>query len=239
MDPTLDQLIPVAHLDEQIAERLELQARARRKLAKAIESIAAAEAHLAAQRAALEQLRTEELEHQRELKRAEGMRDSAQRALDAGLGDAAASERQIARCAELIDAAETALLERMDTRETLEAARDAAQDALTDAHAHQDRLKAELEPAIETWAAAVAELQSHRAHALSGVPRDVDAEYHRMFRKHGAALSRVHGDTCKRCARVVPLQRVTDIKQNRLVHCDGCGLWLWIDLAPKEETAAS
>lgn len=237
MDADLAQLVPIALLDDQLADLHERIGRAQRKLAKAEEEVARLTAAIAGHDEAITALKRTERAQQTELERVDGLRRSAQDALDNGYGSADAAQRQIDRCAELADAAETAILEAMEAREARQAARTQAeadrvqaQEALATAHAT-------LDPTIEGWRTEVRVLSTERSPLVAALARDIGGTYAQMHARKGSALAVCQDGVCTACSRVVPLRRTTDIKQGRLVTCDGCGRWLYAPPEPATSEA--
>lgn len=228
MDPYLEALMPLAVLDDRLAvisDRLRHQGRKRTALDQAV---ADATARVAAADARLAELRQDELKHSNEIRRLEGLRDSARNALAQGMGSAEAAERQIERCVALLDEHETAVLEDLEARDTAHAERKGAAATLEEARA---RLAAEA-PAFDAELARLREeqeaLQIDRGSRVRSLPKDVQTTYVGLHATRGTALSAMAGDTCSACQHVVPMGRRTDLRQGRLVTCDGCGRWLYL-----------
>ena len=231
MDTPLAELLPLAHLDhriDELTEGLRVRERKLRDLAAAVE---AAETQLSELGQEAEALTQHERELATKVRKLEAARESAQRAWDQAIGDPAAAEHQLATAREHLDAVETEQLELMEGRDALETAtaeaqtqREAALEALEGPKGEALRVER------ERLRTKLADAREARSEALGGLSRELRGRYEPLHDHCGGlALSPVGEDrTCGLCHRVVPLQKVTDAKDLRLVTCDGCGRLLYL-----------
>lgn len=179
----------------------------------ALTALEALDAQIAASRA-------EEAQLLKRLKAYESQRDAALRAQAAGMGGDAV-DRQLTNTASLIDEVETALLELLDARDALLAQRDDARrnqddaaSAAASAHVEHDaRLAADRKARDAQRRRILDRVQViHRDH------RELDPA--RASRRQ---TSRLAGNTCSQCHRVIPLNFIADIEDDIPVRCEGCG----------------
>lgn len=237
MQTELDLLLPVARADDALADLRERISRAEAKVAAAAAVAAEREQRVAAIEVEHMGLRREERKHQEALRKAEGLRKQANDALAAGLGDAAAAERQIERCSEIIDQSETAILEILGQRDDLDREALAVAAELAEARATHARVVGETAPQLQSWRNEAAAREAVRGRALEGVPDHLVQVYTELRRSRGRAFARIERESCSACSWVVPVQRRLDLRSGRVLPCDGCGRWL-VD-ATKWEAAAS
>jgi predicted nucleic acid-binding Zn-ribbon protein len=228
VDIHVDDLVPIALLEEQEAALATHLRNAEVRVEKQRAIVARARERLAALDADLERNRKAEREAQEEIRKAQSLRSSAQRALDQGLGNAAAVEHQLATCAATLDRAETEVLELMMARDELTPIRAGVAKELDDAAAALTALEAETKPAVAAWKAEAQRAAAERQALRAKLPRDLGAAYDAVVARRGSGLARVVDKVCTACARAVPSQRLIDVRAGRLVQCDGCSRWLWI-----------
>lgn len=227
MDHDLELLLPLASLDTTKLARLDDLRRARQRLEADGRAVDDAQAHLDEVNAALATLRKEERHHDDELRRLAGLKSSAENALAQGHGDPAGAERQIQRCNDLIDEHETAQLELYERRDTLESQHDEAAIALETAQAALTADRERLEPNIDAWNRAIADIETERATHRAALAADIRSQYDDLVARKKFALAALSGDACTACHTVVPLQRGADVRQGRMVMCSGCARWLY------------
>ncbi|MCB9665606.1 MAG: hypothetical protein H6732_15965 [Alphaproteobacteria bacterium] len=238
MDPYLASLLPLATLDDRLATLKDQLRHVARKQAALDAACTEAQARLAAAEARLAELRADERKHTDEIRRLEALRDQARSALAQGFGSAEAAERQIARCDALLDEHETAALEDMEARDEVGAERTAAQAALAEAEARRAADGPGLDAQHTRLADEQARLEVDRGSRVRALPREVQGTYTGLHtQRGGTALAVLEGDACTACRHVVPYQLRNDLKQGRLVTCDGCGRWLFLRSQAEAVTA--
>ena len=204
MEGELWPFLPVAKIDDRVSALRERIRHINRKIESAKKAGVDARAEGKRIEGALKELLEEERSQRRELQRVKNLAESAQRALDAGAGDAAAAERQLAHCAESTDAIETQMLEQMMQRDELEqaqtdnaAAIQAADDLLAE---HEATLAPEKAKHIREGKDLLSQRETH----LAAIPPDTVALYIHQFKRHGSALACVDDGACEACKRVAP-----------------------------------
>lgn len=232
MDVHVDDLVPLALQEEREAALADRIRNAEKRLEKERAAVAQIRARLATLDAELERLRVEERAAQEEIRKAQGLRSSAQRALDQGLGNPAAVQHQLDTCAATLDRVETQVLEILLRRDELAPERAAVAKQVEEATAALATLQGDTAPAVAAWKAEAADTAAARKALRAKLPRDVGATYDTLHGKRGTALARVVDKVCVGCARAVPSQRLLDVRAGRLVQCDGCNRWLWIAATP-------
>ncbi len=225
MTDLLDLVLPIARAElrltaaRQALHHLErLEARADEGAEAAARVASAAEAHHAATRSALRGVETE-------LARYQQQREAAQRALEVGAGGEAAL-RQVETCAARIDTLELEALEAMDAVEASAAALAAAREAHVAASAAASRLRDDHDPQRRHHEAVATEAGAAAGEAAKALPRDLLTQLHAILRRHRPATALLESGACAACHRRAALQHVADLRQGRVVTCDGCGRWL-------------
>jgi hypothetical protein len=110
LNPELEQLVALADLDDEIARHQKARADALAAVPTADKVVAAAVAAHDAAKAALAAHAPKESAIDRQMDDYKVQRGRAVRALETGMGDAAAAERQQAQCEAILDRLETELL---------------------------------------------------------------------------------------------------------------------------------
>lgn len=232
MDPYLEQLIPIAKLDDALFDLKERTVRAKNKIAKADKGAKDASAARQAIDDQLAALKKEEKAHAAELTRLENLLAAANRALAEGMGDPDVAQRQIEKCSDLIDEHETGVLEIMETRDDLIEQGEAAKTAEAEAAANAADTRSSLLPQIDAFVAETKAKDGERTTLVAALPRDIRNQYTSIHSQRGSALAELVDETCTACRHVVPLMRGSDVRAGRLVHCDGCGRWLYVEPQP-------
>jgi predicted nucleic acid-binding Zn-ribbon protein len=217
MDPVLEALLPLAAIDERVRALAEQRRRLERKLDKL-------RSEDDTRRAAVETLTATMAE-----------RRKAVTALEAGMGDAAAAERQRQTCAHRIDDLETEILEAMEQREEDDEALAARTEEAAAAAAAREEGEATMGPELEGVIAESARLVASREEHTPNLPAYEREQYRRLLARKKYALARLVDRTCTACQSTVPYQIRNDLQQGRLVNCENCARWLYL---PQEETAA-
>jgi len=172
----------------------------------------------------LDTLKTRERSCTRELEENQQRRQTTQRMIDTGsTPNYAASERQLAQTAAIIDRLETQLLELMDEKESAEKERKALEKERQQAQINREKAvkaKAEREPKLR---AEMTEVIAKKEVASQEMPFTYRGHYQELRRKKRAALVNVEGEICQSCHMIVPAQRVVETRMARAVHtCPGC-----------------
>ncbi len=150
---------------------------------------------------------------------------SANRALEAALGNPDVAERQIAQSEAGISEADDrgiALLMAFD--EWTLALRKADQ-ALAAANAAVTTLNADLAKRRSKSQARIDAARALVAAARPSLPRETVLRYDSL-RRRGFAVAKVHNHACSACAGHVQPQHLADLHKGRLEPCRGCGRFL-------------
>ncbi len=166
----------------------------------------------------------EEREKTRESEELQERRKNTQRMIDTGTSpNYAASERQLAQIAGLLDGLDTRLLELMDLQETaakekkeLEKEREKVAATREQLAAARSVREAPLRAEMTTWLA-------KKELAAKEFPREWNGHYEELRRKRRPALVNVVDGICSSCQMLVTPQRVVETMMGRAVHvCPGC-----------------
>lgn len=176
---------------------------------------------------ALAELRDAERAASREVNLYEKRSATATRALEQGLGDPAAAQRQIEQCAQIIDDLETRQIELMEAIE-------AAQQTLSERQRAQS--EAEQALAIHVQGARVeldsiekeqATLTPQRDRARAALPKELGLRYDLIRTKKGTATALLQpDDACAACRLRAPMAEASDVRRGLLKSCRGCGRYL-------------
>lgn len=225
----LRQLVELTEVDDEIASKEAKLAASRARVPNATKARDVAKQALedakAEQKSFLEAQRAKEREEEQYQTRL----SRAQRALETGVGDADAAERQRVQCLEILDGLETDLLEMMETAEAHEATVAGRTQELADREAD---IGTEAEAAAPESAALERELTVLRGRrdGLREVIHDIEVKRYDALRgrKKRPVSPLVNGRDCKACNRVVVANTLTELRAGRLVGCGGCGRWLYM-----------
>jgi predicted nucleic acid-binding Zn-ribbon protein len=204
-----------------------------RKAQKARDVLAAMEGAHAKAVAALDEriaehkdLRKAEKAAERKMTLYQQRRQSAVHALENGLGDTDAAQRQIDQCSAILDETETeilGLLENQDTAATQVAgAESALKEAATALSGVQQTVPADL-AALHTKASGVRQERNVAFARLEAPTRD---RYESLATRKGTAVARIERGCCSACQRVIQPQHIADLKRGRIIPCHGCYRWL-------------
>jgi predicted nucleic acid-binding Zn-ribbon protein len=235
MDPVLEALLPLAAIDERVRALAEQRRRLERKLDKLRSEDDTRRAAVETLTATMAERRKAVTALEAEMRRFEQQRDRAVRALEMGMGDAAAAERQRQTCAHRIDDLETEILEAMEQREEDDEALAARTEEAAAAAAAREEGEATMGPELEGVIAESARLVASREEHTPNLPAYEREQYRRLLARKKYALARMVDRTCTACQSTVPYQIRNDLHQGRLVNCENCARWLYL---PQEETAA-
>jgi len=224
-----DDLVQLRDMDthDRAADRARREAeklrQARRDAEGVIDAARAEVARIEGEQAALKKA-----EHatQRGLEQARTYRSRAERALQQGLGDADAAQRQLESTSDQIDELETQMLEHMEAADSLAAARAAAEVAVEKAvEAHATLMK--------TWASELATQEQRAAdesarlqELAAGVPADLRDRYESHRAKRRWAVAVIREGACNACNKVVRQQHISDLRRGLLKPCLGCNRFL-------------
>ncbi len=200
--------------------------RLRSALKEAEEAVTAAGARVAEAEATFEANRAEERNTQRRLDELKAKHASAMRVLETGIGNAEAAERQRVSCAELLDQAETSMLETLEAQDAARAKVEAAKAELARVRAVLATANTELPPRITELSASAARVQAELEGALAELPSDLRTRYRGLREKGRWPVARVREGSCDACRMTVPSQSQLELKRGKLVSCHGCHRWL-------------
>jgi predicted nucleic acid-binding Zn-ribbon protein len=227
LNPELEQLVALADLDDEIARHQKARADALAAVPTADKVVAAAVAAHDAAKAALAAHAPKESAIDRQMDDYKVQRGRAVRALETGMGDAAAAERQQAQCEAILDRLETELLGLFEVRDGLEQAVASTSAAIDAARKKRDEIAAAAAPALAAADAALARLTPDRDAARAAVPAPELGRYDALRSRQRRPVARIDGDTCSACNRVVVPHQQHEIARGRLVTCAGCNRWLY------------
>lgn len=179
----------------------------------------------------LEALRETERATAREVERYTRRRATAVRALETGMGNADAAQKQVEQCDAIIDDLETRQLEEM---EGIEGARDAlasTEATLAEAERHLTAEETTVPPILATRQNTRAGKQAARDAIWSEVPKDLQSRYTLVRKKKKTAVTFLVDGYCKSCRMKPPLETTSEIGRGFLKTCPGCGRYL---VAPPE-----
>ena len=162
----------------------------------------------------------------REVETYEKRKAGAQRALETGMGDPDAAERQVAQCIQIIDDLENRELEEMEAIEEALVNLDAAEASLIGAEAFLVSETEAAPPEIATHEASRAVAQTERDQAWADVPKDLQLRYELVRKKKKYAAVELRDGYCLACRVHVPLQEASDVNRGLLKHCHSCGRFL-------------
>lgn len=193
-------------------------------VARATAELAAARAADEAAKARLAELKVEERKLGRELDEYVQKRRQTQALIDEGKApDYDAAQRQVERCAKLIDELEDKGLANLEATEVAGAAAAQAAKALTKAQEGLAEAQAALgarEPGLLTELAA--ETKARDA-AWAELRAEYRGPYSDLRRRKRRVLVNVAEGTCAQCHMRVPPQRMVEVQTSRAVHtCPGC-----------------
>jgi len=191
-------------------------------------ALADAEAHLAQVEEDAQSLRKTELTAHRDLERARTYQTRARRALEEGLGDAEAAQRQLEQTTVQIDDLETQLLEHMESGDAMTEKRASAATAIDSAKAHLaellERFDGELAAHLAEEAQQAAEVRS----IAPLLPPELKGRYEDLRAKRQWAVAIVREGACNACNKVITQQHISDIRRGLLKACMGCHRFLVI-----------
>ncbi|TVQ93858.1 MAG: hypothetical protein EA397_03655 [Deltaproteobacteria bacterium] len=223
----IDLIRDLGQLDDKLDSLSRAHARESAREPEARQALAHATAEASETAKALAGLREAERSASREVTLYQKRRAAATRALEQGLGDPEAAQRQVEQCAQIIDEFETRQLELLEAIET-------AQQTL----AERQRVQSEAEQALgqhiveagEALAAIEAQrgrLQPQRDRAHEALPKDLGLRYDLVRSKKGSAVAALQDDdSCSTCRLRAPMAEASEIRRGLLKSCRGCGRYL-------------
>lgn len=205
---------------------------ARRSLAAAHRAEAEAEAALLeaagardAVRAELEAAKAEERAQARRIEQYRKRLDGAIRALETGMADPAAAERQRVQCLEIIDQAETASLMAMELQEEVRVRLAPLEERVAQAEQALARTREEAPGRVAAVEARLAELEAERGPLYESLQHEIRQRYDLLRARKKPPVARVVRGACGRCNTAVQPQALIEIKRGDLKTCS-CGRWL-------------
>ena len=191
-----------------------------------VAAVGACEEALTRLEQSLSEERAAERSTHRDLEQVRTYRSRAQRALEQGLGDPEAAQRQLDQTSAQIDDLETALLERLEAQDALEVQKQAAKEALRAAHASLQELMATYADTLASHEQE-ADLQAGKLQDLaSGLPSDLRVRYDGHRAKGRWAVASIREGACNACNQVVRQQHISDLRRGLLKRCLGCHRFL-------------
>ena len=184
---------------------------------------------LATEREALEAVKTEERRLNRKLEEYSERRDRKRVLIDEGRApDFLSAQRQYEQCAAIADETESALLEVMEQRETveeriasLEAELDGARHGAQNARANQSERRPHIEARFH-------ELEPLRAERWKALPSYYQTPYIDLRRRGRTVLANIVDGSCSECRmRVAPQVAIEVARGDRAHACRGCGRYLY------------
>jgi len=226
MSADLQTLCDLDRIDGDLHQvRRSLDARAR-KHQQARDDLDSARERVGDLQAQVKEAKRLEHEAQRSAKRYTDRRDSAQRAIDGGMGDYDANMRQIEEVGRILDDLETSILEQMEVQDSLEHAIDQAQALVQQREqelAEADATKAELVAELEDKRAALLE---HRAAEMAKLPAELTERYEAFRARGRRAVAYIVDKACNACNRDLMPQQFIELQRERLITCRNCKRWL-------------
>ncbi|HIA03612.1 MAG TPA: hypothetical protein EYN66_17185 [Myxococcales bacterium] len=153
-------------------------------------------------------------------------KNGAERALNAGVGDAAAAIRQMERCDQLIDQNETDQLCSLDREEDEQARLAQLTVQLAKAKAGHLTLREAKPEALKKISEALSKANRSRKASTGGLPGHMLKKYDGLKARRGVAVALFVDGACKTCHTVPPHRIALDIKNDRVETCGRCGRWL-------------
>jgi predicted nucleic acid-binding Zn-ribbon protein len=213
-------------LDKQLARLAAEISGAKDQLAALAAAVEQATGALAVARGEVDRQKSEERSQQRRLDELAASRKAALRVLETGVGNADAAQRQLERCDQLIDEAESNMLEVLEAQDTANRALGHATEHLAQAQRElaqgQDRLPAVIGRAEEETAS----LRAQRDSEYQKLPTELRARYDGFRARGRYAMARIKSGGCEACGYAVQPQMLLDLQRGRLVTCHGCHRWL-------------
>jgi predicted nucleic acid-binding Zn-ribbon protein len=223
----IDLIRDLAALDQQLDQLDRDHAQHTHRLTDARAAMEAAKAETAAAAAALADLKDKERAVLREIGSYEKRRATATRALEEGLGDPNAAQRQVDQCSAILDDLETQQLELLEAQED---ARDTQSSRAAIEHEAAETL-AELEEQIPKKLAEIVAarnaLVGPRATVRGHMPHELGARYDLIRAKKRTAVAQLtKDDGCSRCQLRAPTMEAAEVRRDLLKMCRGCGRYL-------------
>ncbi len=190
------------------------------------QALSDAEAHLAQIKADAQSLRTAELTAQRDLERARTYQTRARRALEGGLGDADAAQRQLDQTTVQIDDLETQLLEHMESGDAMVERRASAESAIGDAKAHLAELLERYDGELAAYIAEEAQQAAEVRSIALLLPPELRGRYEDLRARRQWAVAVVREGACNACNKVVTQQHISDLRRGLMKACMGCHRFL-------------
>jgi len=166
----------------------------------------------------------------REVERYEKRRSQAERALESGMGDAAAADRQVQQCSSIIDELETRQLDEMEASEACDQAVKAAEAALEAAELSRAEHAKLSPPIIDDLLARRAVAQAERDALFPLLHPEVANRYTVLRRTKTVAVSLMRDSTCIPCRRTVAMAEAAEVRRGRLKACRACGRYLVLEI---------
>ncbi|MFK7931338.1 MAG: hypothetical protein AB8H79_24360 [Myxococcota bacterium] len=228
----LDQVTALGAIDAVLDDLDKKLAKQRARVPHADDAIDACHKTLMRSIAAYKAAKEVERATAREVEQYEKRRSQAQRALDSGMGNAEAADRQVQQCTSIIDELETRQLDEMETSEALDQAVKAAELALEAAEASRAEHAKLSPPIIEDLLARRAVAQAERDAIFPLLHAEVANRYTVLRRTKTFSVSAIPYNTCIPCRRTVAMAEAADVRRGLLRACRACGRYLVLE--PKE-----
>lgn len=227
----LDQVTALGAIDAVLDDLDKQLAKQRARVPAADAAIEVIQGQIDVAKAALKAVKTEERATARAVERYEKRRAQAQRALDSGMGDPAAADRQVQQCSAIIDDLEGTQLEQMEAVEQAAATVATAEADLVQATADRAVDAEQAPPIIEDLSARRAVKQAERDALEPQIHAEIRNRYAILRAKKKTAVSLMQDSTCIPCRRTVPMQDASDVRRGLLKSCRNCGRYLVMSAA--------
>ncbi|MFT7520584.1 MAG: putative nucleic acid-binding Zn-ribbon protein [Kiritimatiellia bacterium] len=222
-------LLALAVADLHINKAERAQTRVRTKITEATELLQDAQTLLNQRQDHLANLGSQEKQAARETQLYEKRQAAAVRALETGLGDPDAAERQVDQCQNIIADLETKQLELMEDADSTQELIEAAERQVASNHDVLTKLEQNKPRLMLAEDVVIREETDKRVLLYAQLPRERQDRYDILRKKRGTAVSRVVDGYCRACRVKVPVMEFSDVRRGLLKSCGGCGRVLALD----------
>lgn len=198
----------------------------KQQAADATDAVQAATSALKAIEARIEEHRAAERTRHRDLEQARTYQARATKALETGMGDADAAQRQLERTTVQIDDLETEMLEGMERGDALDTERQEAVKALAAAKERVESLAVDHDAVIAQHRAVQARHLAALADVEATLPPELQTRYNDFRIKGRWAVAPIVEEACGACYTVVRQQHVSDLRRGIIKPCLNCHRFL-------------
>lgn len=225
----LDDITRLGALDEAIRAEERAVERAEQRLADEHAAVKQAEEAVAALESQQRAARAEERAIEARLAQYGKQLQAALRSLETGVGNPEVSERQRVNTLELIDTAETEILEGIEHQEHLAAQHQAASTAVEEARAQRDAIEEKVQAELIERKGRLEGLRAERGPAAEALTPELLRRYEALRKKKGSAVTTVDNQgCCTKCRMLTASQQLADVRAGRLETCRGCARWITV-----------